>query len=1311
MQGTYWLTVLPETSRLRPLIKKALRNVDDDAKITPTVDQKGAESSGRAYGDKFSRGFERSRASKLGAWVGALGGGFKVATAGSIGLIRNIGMIATVTKVASRGAKLLSLSLLGAAGGMRLLAGLGVGKLAAGLGIAAKQAGNLAKAVGRVTSALLVLAAVGKVLGVMNKFAKITSMLTIGGTALLGVMAALATTVGQALVSALMVAGAAAGVFAGAAVGLLGPAIGVLKIGFKGLEEGAKAFGETMKDSWGPADEAFNKMIGERMGPLLTKFRELRMAVVDTFSNALVPAFGSLTGLMGGLQPRFTQLATTMGKLGSEVAGAIASPANAAALDKMFAASDTFFSKFLGESGLSGAIGGLVQFAATAADTFKGVGSGINEQLLKLGEWLRGITPGQMTAAFAALKQTVMSVWAVVKPLLTGIRDLGAISAPALAPGFKALGDALVQAGPLLMQMARVIMPALSQVMERLAPVIPALFQAFMPFAGVLAQIAPPIAGIVANMAPLAPVIMGTVIAVKVLGAAMIAGKAAMMVFSVMQGVAAAATGAGTAALAGNTIALGAHRVATVASTIASRALGVAMTFALGPIGLIIAAVVAVGAAIWAFFTKTETGKRLWEKIWPAIVNAAKVAWQWIQDTFAKAWAAISPILSQIGTVAKDAFGKFVGVVKTVWTAIQPAVMWLGKLWLTVQKFNFTVAIAALKALGATIGWLWTNVVVPAFQGIADAITTWWAGVQVVWSIAKPAIQAVGDVIMWLWNTVAVPAFNAIKAVITTWWDGVQHVWGLFQTGVDTVGNAITTLKTAFDTGFNAIKGVVETVWNFISGIFDKIKNGVGGIVDKLNSIPVLGSLIPGNAGGRAPGFAGGRPGVNQRGVVSGPGSGTSDSILARISNGEGIVKESAMQNGGGVLVAALNAGWSPTAEQMHAMFPGFAEGLNPGADWLRNQIMQTFPQITSIGGRRSEDGYGEHSSGNALDIMIPNYQGDGKATGDQIASWIAKNRDALGANGMIWRQTSFGYGGDWSTGKQMSDRGSDTQNHMDHIHVILGAGRGAGAAKVDVPADSVNLASTLGGGTSSGAATSLGSSTSASSAARDRKIASAQTSLKNANQAVDDATWRRDQAQKRLDQLKAEGKDTEKAQHSLDVANRELTDAKERAAQATDKLTDAQNMTVEDAKTSGAEGATGGGFDDLGKSLWGGLMETIGLDGSVFSNPFEWPNVKSAMAGVNWLGKSLLGDGTDQAGASTGSGDPLGGILNAASGAIGLDSLAPANVAPDTTQHGAGAGAAPGPAVVIENAGMTPTDVANKLDGQWNARTRTTKL
>jgi len=47
--------------------------------------------------------------------------------------------------------------------------------------------------------------------------------------------------------------------------------------------------------------------------------------------------------------------------------------------------------------------------------------------------------------------------------------------------------------------------------------------------------------------------------------------------------------------------------------------------------------------------------------------------------------------------------------------------------------------------------------------------------------------------------------------------------------------------------------------------------------------------------------------------------------------------------------------------------------------------------------------------------------------------------------------------------------------------------------------------------------------------------------------------------------------------------------------------------------------------------------------------------------------------------------------------------------VAPNTTQHGADA--TPGPAIVIQNAGMSPTDVSNTLSAEFNARTHTTQI
>ncbi|MCY1439388.1 hypothetical protein D9M71_556220 [compost metagenome] len=70
------------------------------------------------------------------------------------------------------------------------------------------------------------------------------------------------------------------------------------------------------------------------------------------------------------------------------------------------------------------------------------------------------------------------------------------------------------------------------------------------------------------------------------------------------------------------------------------------------------------------------------------------------------------------------------------------------------------------------------------------------------------------------------------------------------------------------------------------------------------------GDMVDGASGASAPSFATG-------GIVRGPGSGTSDSIWARISNGEGILTAKAVQHYGAGLVHQIN----------RLQLPGFAGG------------------------------------------------------------------------------------------------------------------------------------------------------------------------------------------------------------------------------------------------------------------------------------------------------------------------------------------------------------------------------------------------
>lgn len=119
--------------------------------------------------------------------------------------------------------------------------------------------------------------------------------------------------------------------------------------------------------------------------------------------------------------------------------------------------------------------------------------------------------------------------------------------------------------------------------------------------------------------------------------------------------------------------------------------------------------------------------------------------------------------------------------------------------------------------------------------------------------------------------------------------------------------------------------------------------------------------------------------------------------------------------------------------------------GLTPNAEQLQRLIMQAFPQIRDIGGWRPPDGFNEHSSGQALDVMIPNpATPEGKALGNQINQWLLQNADALGIQYDLWQQTQWNPDG---TTSGMENRGGATANHMDHVHVRVKPGQATGAS------------------------------------------------------------------------------------------------------------------------------------------------------------------------------------------------------------------------------------------------------------------------
>ncbi|TDC53624.1 SH3 domain-containing protein [Jiangella ureilytica] len=112
-------------------------------------------------------------------------------------------------------------------------------------------------------------------------------------------------------------------------------------------------------------------------------------------------------------------------------------------------------------------------------------------------------------------------------------------------------------------------------------------------------------------------------------------------------------------------------------------------------------------------------------------------------------------------------------------------------------------------------------------------------------------------------------------------------------------------------------------------------------------------------------------------------------------------------------------------------------DGLTQDAIRVHRAVCAAFPQVTSYGGLRPGDG-GEHGSGRALDIMIRG------SVGDQIAAYVRDNYRELGVSEVIWEQRIWTVERASDGWRWMEDRGDDTANHYDHVHVTVYGNEGS---------------------------------------------------------------------------------------------------------------------------------------------------------------------------------------------------------------------------------------------------------------------------
>jgi hypothetical protein len=386
-----------------------------------------------------------------------------------------------------------------------------------------------------------------------------------------------------------------------------------------------------------------------------------------------------------------------------------------------------------------------------------------------------------------------------------------------------------------------------------------------------------------------------------------------------------------------------------------------------GPIGWIIAAVVAVGIALFVLYKKNKAFHDLVNRIWKAIAGFFVTAWkQYIWPALQAIWDFITGTLAPIfvwlwqGVIA-PAFAGIWAVIQTAWAVIQvvfqaiwtfistvlaPIFVWLWQtviapafagIWAVIQV-AWTVIQVVFQAIWTFIStvlapvflWLWQHVILPAWQGIQLAISIAWGVIRIIFGVIQIGVYILARIFSWLWKNVISPVFTAIWTLIKWVWEVIlwpvfKAIWGFIS---NTLGPIFKWLyENVIKPAWDGIWKTINTVWGWIKGVFDKLGNyitttvkpafekGVGligkawealkdamklpvtfvvqtvinkGIIGTLNKVGEF-LKIPGFHIGEVPLPAGwtSPAGHATGGPVRGPGTTTSDSILARLSDDE----------------------------------------------------------------------------------------------------------------------------------------------------------------------------------------------------------------------------------------------------------------------------------------------------------------------------------------------------------------------------------------------------------------------------------------
>lgn len=242
------------------------------------------------------------------------------------------------------------------------------------------------------------------------------------------------------------------------------------------------------------------------------------------------------------------------------------------------------------------------------------------------------------------------------------------------------------------------------------------------------------------------------------------------------------------------------------------------------------------------------------------VIAAVVVAVMALVEAFKELWSeseSFRNTVKELGSLIADTF---LGIINTLWTAIQQGIETLKSFYEKAIKpvFDLLVDIAKpiLEALIGVFNILWKNVIKPFVGFLSESFLMTWDLILIAVEALGLVLQPVISILEWLWKKILSPIVDFLVDVFLA---AFNKVTSKFKNFAETVKNVFGSIRSFLDEMLEAMRGGWKSFANFLieklEWLINKFISGINWLIKQVNKVSFnVPDWVPG-IGGQKWGF------------------------------------------------------------------------------------------------------------------------------------------------------------------------------------------------------------------------------------------------------------------------------------------------------------------------------------------------------------------------------------------------------------------------------------------------------------------------